>query len=165
MKIYHKVFALLLVAALTAAVAYWLRPNDTRRIKKRFHQACSVVSKSSAENPAVSAFKMFDFGSLCADSVTFDIKGAPFQGSMSNEVLISELARYRAMCEQITITPMDIAVSIDTPNHATAECVVKAKLTSNHFDFDEMRHFLLRLQKIDNSWKIAAIADDQVLVK
>jgi hypothetical protein len=165
MKNYRKLLSLLIVAALTAVVAYWLRPNDTKRIKKRFHQACTIVSKSSAENPAVSAFKMFDFGSLCADSVTFNIQGAPLRGSMSNEVLISELARYRAMCEQISITPMDIAVNIETPNHAAAECVVKVKLTGANFEFDEIRHFITRLQKIDKSWKITGIADDQVLVK
>lgn len=165
MKNYRKLLSMLMVAAFTAGIAYWLRPNDTRRIKNRFHQACSLVSKSASENPAVSAFKMFDFGSLCANSVTFDIKGAPFQGSMSNEVLISELARYRAMCDQISITPLGVTVTISTPNHATAECIVKAQLKSTHFEFDEIRHFLLRLQKIDKSWKFTTIADDQVLVK
>lgn len=154
-----------MVVALTAGIAYWLRPSDTKRIKKRFHQACSVISKSSSENPAVSAFKMFDFGSMCADTVSFEITGVPLQGSMSNEVLISELARSRAMCEQITITPMDIDVSIDTPNHASAECVVRAQLKGASFEFDEIRHFLFRLQKIDHSWKFTSIADDQVLVK
>jgi len=165
MKNYRKLLPLLIVAALTAAVAYWLRPNDTKRIKKRLHQACAIVNKSSAENPAVSALKMFDFGTLCADSVTFDIEGAPLRGSMSNEILISELARYRAMCEQIGITPMGITINIETPNHAAAECVVKAKLTGASFDYDEIRHFIVRLQKIDNSWKFTGIADDQVLVK
>ncbi len=165
MKNYRKLISLLIVAVLTAAVAFWLRPNDTRRIKKRFHQACSILSKGAAENPAVSAFKMFDFGTLCANSVTFDIKGAPFHGTMSNEVLISELARYRAMCEQITITPLDIAVTISTPNHATAECVVKAQLKGPQFEYDEIHYVLIRFQKIENSWKITGLADDEVLVR
>lgn len=165
MKNYRKLLSLLIVAALTAGAAFWLRPSDTRRIKKRFYQACSILSKADSENPAVSAFRMFDFGSMCANSVSFDIKGVPLQGTMSNEVLISELARYRAMCEQISITPMDIAVTIATPNHASAECVVKAHLKSAHFEFEEMRHFLLRLQKFDHSWKITGLADNEVLVR
>lgn len=165
MKHYRKLLFLLIVAALTAGIAFMLRPSDTRRIKKRFYQACAIVNKSESENPAIAAFKIFDFASMCADSISFDITGAPFHGSMSNEVLISELTRCRAMCEKITITPMGLTVTINTTNHATAECIIRAQLQSTHFEYDEIRHFLIRLQKIENSWKFTAIADDQVLVK
>ena len=156
---------MLLVATLAAGVAFYLRPNDSKRIKKRFHQACSILSKSSTENPAVMAFKMFDFGTICANSVTFEIQDAPIKGTLSNEVLISELTRYRTFCNSISITPLDIEVHITTPTRADAECVVQAKIDSNNFTFDEIRHFQLRLQKIEKSWKITALADNEILVK
>jgi hypothetical protein len=165
LKKYSGVFSLLLVAALTAGIVFWLRPSDSKRIKKRFQQACSTLAKSPGENPAMSAFKMFDFSSLCADSVSFEIADIPFRGALSNETLLSELTRSRALCEQIKIEPLDIVVDIPTSNHASAECVVKAKIKGASFDFEEIRHFKIRLQKIDNSWKFTAISDDQVLVR
>jgi len=165
LKKYSAVFSLLLVAALTAGIFFHLRPSDSKRVKKRFYQACSTVNKSPGESPVMSAFKMFDFSSFCADSVSFEIEGAPFQGTMNNETLLSELTRYRALCEQINIEPLDILVDIATDNHASAECVVKAKIKGASFDFDEIRHFKVRLQKIDKAWKFTAITDDQVLLR
>lgn len=165
MKKYRQVFSMLLVVALAAGVAFWLRPNDSKRIKKRFHQACSILSKSSAENPAVMAFKMFDFGTICADSVTLEIQDAPIKGTLSNEMLISELTRYRTFCNSISINPLDVEVNVTTPTSATAECVVQAKIDGSDFAFDEIRHFQLRLQKIEKSWKITALADNEILAK
>jgi hypothetical protein len=165
MKKYSKILSLFLVIVLTAGIAFCLRPNDSRRIKKVFYHACSTVSKSADENPVMSAFKMFDFSSLCADSITFTVEGAPFQGTMNNEVLIGELTRNRLLCEKIVIVPLSVTVTIATTNHATAECVVKVQIKGASFDFDEIRHFQVKLQKIDNSWKFTAITDDEVLVR
>ena len=163
MKKYSKFLSLFFVAALTVCTFFWLQPSDSKYIKKRIYQACSTVGKSADENPAVAAFKMFDFASLCANSVTFAIEGAPFQGAMSNEVFISELTRYRALCQKIVIEPLDLEVDIVAPNNATAKCVVKAQIKGNSFDFEEIRHFQIKFIKTDNAWKFLALDDDGVL--
>jgi len=159
------VLLVLLVIAGSAGVAYFLRPNDSKRIQKQFEKLCLSVEKSSDENPTAGAFKTLSFSYMCTDSVRIDLRGAPFQGEMSAEELTSHLARGRGMCESIAITPLECEVELTTPTRANAICVVRVKINALGSAYDEIRHFQARWQKIDKSWKITAVADDDILVK
>ena len=159
------VLSVLLVIAVSAGVAYFMRPNDSKRIQKQFEKLCLSVEKSSGENPTAGAFKTLSFSYMCTDSVRIDLRGAPFQGEMSVEELTSHLARARGMCDSIVITPLECEVELTTPTRANAICVVRAKINALDSSYDEVRHFQARWQKIDKTWKITAVIDDEILVK
>ncbi len=159
------VLLVLLVIAGSAAIAFWLRPNDSKRIQKQFEKLCLTVEKMADENPTATAFKMMTFSYMCTPTVNFDLQGAPFQGQMSAEELTSQLTRGRGMCDSISITAMECEVELTTATRANAICVVRVKIKALGSAYDEIRHFQARWQKIDKSWKISAVSDDDILVK
>lgn len=159
--------ALYLVVAVlgVAALVWWLRPNDQRRIRKQFHRLCETLNKVSPENNSTTALKMLTFGYLFTDRIAISLRQFPYNGEMSAELLTSQAARGRALCETIALQPLELDITVDTPESATVLCVLKVRLQSPHALHDEVRHFQASLRKVDNAWRFSGFADDGILEK
>lgn len=156
----------LVVAVLGVAVlVWWLRPSDQRRIRKQFQRLCQTLNKVSPENNSTTALKMLTFGYLFTDQIEIRLRQFPYNGVMSAELLTSQAARGRALCETIALQPLDLGITLDTPESATVLCVFKARLVTPYALYDEVRHFQASLRKVDNSWRFSGFADDGILEK
>ncbi|MDD3694772.1 MAG: hypothetical protein PHG44_02255 [Lentisphaeria bacterium] len=165
MQKYRVLIPLAIVVLLSAWLAYTLRPSDEKRIAKNLNQVCLILSKGESENPALLAFKMFDFARFCAEQVSFDIEEAPIKGSYSNEQLISEASRYRAMCESLQLSIMDLETEVNDENQALVRGTLKVKLTAQGYSFDEMLPLQIQMRKIERAWKITRVAKVKIFSK
>ncbi|NMA43014.1 MAG: hypothetical protein GX946_06500 [Oligosphaeraceae bacterium] len=159
----YRVFVpLILVVIISAYMAFLLRPSDKRRIIKNLNQVCTILSKVENENPALVALKMFDFARFCADQVNIAIAEAPFNGNYSNEMLISDASRYRAMCETLTLTILDYELELEGDDRAYVQGTLKVKLRALGEVYEEMIPLQIHLRKFERTWKITRVEDVKV---
>ena len=158
---------LICLAVVLAVVGAWykLRPTEQQRIRKQLLQMAEAINKNPQEGNAAHAMKMLALGNLLAENVTVELQDFPYNGDNSAETIVSLASRGRTVFNNINLRLLEQEIDLTDYDEALVRCVWKVDLESSAYNDSSVRHVLMHLRKIDNTWRLEQIRDDDILKK
>ena len=153
---------LLLIAGIVCF--FTLRDSEEAKVKKVLQTLCRMASKNRGENAAAAALMISRTDRIFAGEFDIDIGQGMFNGKLNPTKMTSELARYRAIFEQVAVKAQDIEISF--PDPAQAAVIFSGTLqgtTKNGKSISEARDVECLLIKQPNGWLISRLIIRDVL--
>jgi hypothetical protein len=142
--------ALLIIGAL---IVYRTHISEKERIRKRFHNIASLISREERENPATSFMTMRSLSTYFHDPCIIEIGESSFSGEFSPDEIARNIIRMRASCDRLKLSFHDLGITITGDDRARA--VFTAELTGRYQGGDISRHVRevrVDLRKIEKRW-------------
>jgi hypothetical protein len=142
--------ALLIIGAL---IVYRTHISEKERIRKRFHNIASLISREERENPATSFMIMRSLTAYFHDPCTIEIGESSFHGEFSPDEIARNIIRMRTSFDRLTLSFHDLGITITGDDRARA--VFTAELTGRYQGGDISRHVRevrVDLRKIEKRW-------------
>lgn len=101
---------LALAVVLVVVVFVWLRPTETKRVRKVFTTVSKEIHKDGPEGLVVAAAKAHALAELVAAGATFELDGE-FLRDVGGRQLLQQITLVRGQCERISVDFADIVIS------------------------------------------------------
>ncbi|MCK5803926.1 MAG: hypothetical protein KAI66_13900 [Lentisphaeria bacterium] len=161
------IFPALFIAVAAGVFLWWKwRPSEEKRVQQQVERLAARFSRQSDEGGAAMALKMNGLSNMFADTFSVNLTDFPFNGEYSSSTMLSNIARARALFEEITLRFYDVSVELTDEDAAevlfTARVVMKRKAGGAAMaDTREMR---CALKRVDGKWLFVSFSEQQVLV-
>ena len=157
---------ILVLAAAGVALWFWLRDDETKRVRRTVDALASVCSRSEGESVTGLALKAQQLEGLLAPEIVSQLGGDfPVSGSWTRSELVALAAQIRATFKSIAFTVHDVTVTLEDATHATAVFTARFRGVQSGGGVEEVRPLTSRLVKLEGRWRFAAFAEQAVLRK
>ncbi len=157
--------------AVVAAVALvlWLRPSESKRIRKVFATASSELRKEGQEGLVVATAKAHALAELVATGARFEVDDHVLRGIASGRQLVQQIMLVRGQADKIEVDFEDIAVAFDGERTAsvTADVFVRGLSSELGLGGRDARQLeaLLAKDKDDGKWRFKRVGLLPVVAK
>ena len=110
---------LIFLLASAGVIAFFcLRDSEEAKVRRVLYSFCRMASKKRGENAAAAALMISRTDRIFAAEFDVNIGQGMFNGKLNPTRMTSELARYRAIFEQVEVKAQDIEISFPQPDQA-----------------------------------------------
>ena len=158
-----KYIILLIVLLLgVGGVCFFLSADsDEAQVKRVFKTLCRMATKRAGDNPAAAGLMISKTDKIFAGEFTVKIGKGMFDGIYNPTKMTSELARYRAVFQEVEVDTQDMEIAF--PAQDKAEAVFTGVLngrTKTGSSVSEARDVSCSLVRTPEGWRI-----DQLVIK
>ena len=155
----HAGIAIAVVVAV--ALVLWLRPSESKRIRKVFATASSELRKDGPEGLIVATAKAHALAELVAAEASFEIDERILHEVASGRQLVQQIMLVRSQAERIEVGFTDIAIVFDGKRTASVAADVYVRGLSSAFglggrDARELEA-VLEKDKDDDKWRFKSV--------
>ena len=157
------VLILLLISAVGVAF-FCFRGSEEAKIRGVLQTLCRMASKSRGENAAAAALMISRTDRIFTGEFDINVGHGLFSGKLNPTQMTSELARYRAVFEQVEVKAQDIEISFPQPDQAAV--VFSGTLrgtTKKGNSVSEARDVECTLNRMPQGWMISKLIIREVL--
>ena len=109
----RKIVTVAVAAMALAAIAMWLRPSESKRIRKVFTAVSKEIHKDGQEGLVVSTAKAHALAELVARQARFKIDEEVLRGVSGGRQLVQQIVLVRGQADKIDVDFADIAIAFD----------------------------------------------------
>ncbi len=122
-----KLVGVVLAVVAIAAIAMWLHPSESKRIRRVFAKVSKEIRKEGPEGLVVSTAKAHALADLVATGARFEIDEHVIRGASDGRQLIQQIVLVRSQSDKIEVGFTDIAIAFDGERTAsvTADVYVR----------------------------------------
>ena len=148
-------------AAVAALVLFlWLKPSESKRIRKVFATVSRELRKDGPEGVVVSAAKARALAELVAPDARIDLDGRAVRG-IDGRQLAQSIILVRRQCDKIEVGFADIAIAFTDDNTASVTADVFVRGLSEALDISgrdarEVETVLVK-DKDDGKWRFKSV--------
>ena len=167
-RIFPVAVAVIAAAAVFSGIWFFFRDSDEKRIRRTLTELCDMGSKSSGENPAVSALKSNRADHVFAPKCHFDFGLNAMDGVLTPTEIGARLLRIRSMFQWIKLDFSDLSVSVAGEEaRVFFSGSLKGRIQhGNAGEVDEIREIDGELaRQPDGRWKFIRMSFRQILEK
>ncbi len=149
--------------AVVAAVALvaWLRPSETKRIRKVFATVSKELRKDGPEGLVVATAKAHALSELVATGARFKVDDEILHGVASGRQLVQQIMLVRGQADTIEVGFTDIAIAMDGDRTAsvTADVYVRGLSSELGLGGRDARELeaVLEKDREDDKWRFKTV--------
>ncbi len=151
----------IVLAAIAALVLFlWLKPSESKRIRKVFATVSRELRKEGPEGVVVSAAKARALAELVAPGARIDLDGRTMHG-VDGRQLAQSIILVRRQCDKIEVGFADIAIAFTDGTTASVTADVYVRGLSDALDISgrdarEVETLLVK-DKDDGKWRFKSV--------
>lgn len=108
-----QILKIAIAAVLAVAFVLWLRPSESKRIRKVFATAASELRKDGPEGLVAATAKARALAELVAPDARFEVDGRLIHVATTGRQLVQEIILVRRHADKIEVGFADIAISFE----------------------------------------------------
>ena len=156
-----KLGGIAIAAVAAVALVLWLRPSESKRIRKVFATASSELRKDGPEGLIVATAKAHAVAELVATEASFEIDDQILHEVASGRQLVQQIMLVRGPAERIEDGSTDIAIAFDGGRTAsvTADVYVRGLSSALGLGGRDARELeaVLEKDKDDDKWRFKSV--------
>lgn len=146
-----------IAAALAVAFVVWLRPSESKRIRKVFATAAAELRKDGPEGLVAATAKARALAELVAPDARFEVDGRFMHVASERRQLVQEIILARRHADKIEVGFEDIAISFEDKATASVTADVYATGLSSELGLGgrdaRQLEAVLRKNENDGKWR------------
>ena len=156
-----KLVGFAIAAVATVALVLWLRPSESKRIRKVFATASSELRKDGPEGLIVATAKAHALAELVATEASFELDDRILHEVASGRQLVQQIMLVRGQAERIEVGFTDIAIAFGGGRTAsvTADVYVRGLSSALGLGGRDARELeaVLEKDKDDDKWRFKSV--------
>ncbi len=155
-----------LVVIIGIGVAFYVFPNEEKRVKKQFNLLSEYAAKSPEENAFTMLKKIKDIKTLFDEQCQLKVPSESLSGNYTREEISTYVGSARSYFSQLHLKFYDLSILF--PEKEVARVTLTSRLTGKSAtgeQVDETRELECILKKIEKKWLFSAIEVVEVLKK
>lgn len=165
----RKIAAVAVAAMALVAIAMWLRPSESKRIRKVFAAVSKEIHKDGQEGLVVSTAKAHALAELVAPQARFKIDEEVLRGVSGGRQLVQQIVLVRGHADKIDVNFADMAIAFDDERTAsvTADVYVRGLSSELGLDGRDARQLdaVLEKDRDDGKWRFTQVTLAPVVAK
>lgn len=164
-----KLMGIAIAAVAVVALVMWLRPSESKRVRKVFATASKEIHKDGPEGLVVATAKAHALAELVATGARFEIDEHVLHDVTGGRQLVQQIMLVRGQADKIEVGFADIAVAFDGERTAsvTADVFVRGLSSELGLGGRDARQLeaLLEKDKDDGKWRFKRVGLLPVVAK
>ena len=165
----RKIIAVAVAAMALVAIAMWLRPSESKRIRKVFATASKEIRKDGQEGLVVATAKAHALADLVAHQARFKVDEEILRGVSSGRQLVQQIMLVRGQADKIDVHFTDMAISFDDENTASVIADVYVRGLSSELGLGgrdaRQLEAILEKDRDDGKWRFKQVSLSPVVAK
>ena len=156
-----KLAGIAIAAGAVIALVIWLRPSESKRIRKVFAAVSQEIRKDGQEGLVVATAKAHALAELVAADAQFEIDEQVLRGVSGGRQLVQQIMLVRGQAEKIEVGFTDIVIAFDDERTAsvTADVFVRGLSSEMGLSGRDARQLMAVLEKDgdDGKWRFKLV--------
>ena len=164
-----KLIGIAIAAVAVFALVMWLRPSESKRVRKVFTMVSKEIRKDGPEGLVVATAKAHALAELVAADARFEIDEHILRGMASGRELVQQIILARGQADTIEVGFADISVAFDNERTASVTADVYVRGLSSALDISgrdaRALEAVLEKDKDDGKWRFKRVKILPVVAK
>ncbi len=164
-----KLLGIAIAAVAVVALVIWLRPSESKRVRKVFATVSKEIRKDGPEGLVVSTAKAHALAELVTTGARFKIDEEVLHGVTGGRQIVQQIMLVRGQADKIEVGFADIAVMFDDERTAsvTADVFVRGLSDALGISGRDARQLeaVLKKDKDDGKWRFKRVSLLPVVAK
>ncbi len=156
-----KLIGIAIAAVAVFALVMWLRPSESKRVRKVFATASKELRKDGPEGLVVATAKAHALADLVAAGVRFKVDEEVLRGVADGRELVQQIMLVRGQADEIEVgfTDIDIAFDGERTVSVTADVYVRGLSSALGMSGRDARQLeaVLEKDKDDGKWRFKRV--------
>ena len=164
-----KLLGIAIAAVAVVALVIWLRPSESKRVRKVFATVSKELRKDGPEGLVVATAKAHALAGLVAAGARFKVDEEVLRGVTGGRQIVQQIMLVRGQADKIEVGFADIAVAFDDERTAsvTADVFVRGLSSEMGLSGRDARQLeaVLEKDKDDGKWRFKSVSIMPVVAK
>jgi hypothetical protein len=164
-----KLLGIAIAAVAVIALVIWLRPSESKRVRKVFATVSKELRKDGPEGLVVATAKAHALAELVATGARFKVDEEVLHGVTGGRQIVQQIMLVRGQADKIEVGFADIAVAFDDERTAsvTADVFVRGLSSEMGLSGRDARQLeaVLEKDKDDGKWRFKSVSLLPVVAK
>ena len=164
-----KPLGIAIAAVAVVALVIWLRPSESKRVRKVFATVSKGLRKDGPEGLVVATAKAHALAGLVAAGARFKVDEEVLRGVTGGRQIVQQIMLVRGQADKIEVGFADIAVAFDDERTAsvTADVFVRGLSSEMGLSGRDARQLeaVLEKDKDDGKWRFKSVSIMPVVAK
>ena len=165
----NKLVGIAIAVVAVVALVIWLRPSESKRVRKVFAAVSKELRKDGPEGLVVSTAKAHALAELVATGARFKVDERVLHGVTGGRQLVQQIMLVRGQADKIEVDFADIAVAFDDERTAsvTTDVFVRGLSDALGISGRDARQLeaVLEKDKDDDKWRFKRVSILPVVAK